>query len=161
MKTILTLTLIQKNKQILLGYKKRGFGLGKWNGMGGKVEKGESIIEAARREVFEEIGVDVHNLEAVGQIDFSWNKQKNPPLAVYVFKSDSFSGEIGESEEMKPQWFELDEIPYEKMWDDDRYWFPYFLQNKKFRASFVFDNKDKVIKYNIKETSDKKEEPVS
>ncbi|MDD5749505.1 MAG: 8-oxo-dGTP diphosphatase [Patescibacteria group bacterium] len=167
MKTLLTLTLIQKNKQILLGYKKRGFGIGRFNGFGGKVEKEESVKEAAYREVFEEAGIEVHDLEEIGIIDFSWNNQKNPPLTVYVFKADSFSGQIEESEEMKPEWFEIDKIPYKKMWDDDRYWFPYFLQNKKFQAEFIFDSKDKVVEYNIQEMTDanksrqKEEEPAS
>jgi 8-oxo-dGTP pyrophosphatase MutT (NUDIX family) len=37
------------NDKILLGYKKRGFGLHKWNGLGGKVEPNESIVEGAKR----------------------------------------------------------------------------------------------------------------
>ena len=43
------LVMAMKNNQILLGYKKRGFGKGKWNGFGGKVEKGETPQEAAIR----------------------------------------------------------------------------------------------------------------
>ena len=46
---LLTLVLIMKGKQVLLGMKKRGFGKGKWNGFGGKVQDGEEILDAARR----------------------------------------------------------------------------------------------------------------
>jgi hypothetical protein len=41
---ILTLLLIQKANQVLLGMKKRGFGAGRYNGFGGKVEANESIL---------------------------------------------------------------------------------------------------------------------
>lgn len=44
-----TLVLVQKQSQILLGLKKRGFGVGLWNGFGGKVEIGETIVEGAIR----------------------------------------------------------------------------------------------------------------
>jgi hypothetical protein len=49
MKKLLTLVLVTRPNQVLLGMKKRGFGQGKWNGFGGKVEKGETILEAAQR----------------------------------------------------------------------------------------------------------------
>ena len=52
-----TLMLLKKDGKLLLGLKKRGFGLGKINGIGGKVEEGESVEAAAVRETFEEIGV--------------------------------------------------------------------------------------------------------
>ena len=55
-KKILTLCIIHQHSKILLGMKKRGHGVGKWNGFGGKVEKGETIEEAARRETKEEAG---------------------------------------------------------------------------------------------------------
>ncbi len=46
---VLTLVLIRKLNEVLLGYKKRGFGVNKWNGFGGKVEAKEGIYEAAAR----------------------------------------------------------------------------------------------------------------
>ena len=49
MKKLLTLVLVTRPNQVLLGMKKRGFGMGRWNGFGGKVEKGETILEAAKR----------------------------------------------------------------------------------------------------------------
>ncbi len=148
MPKILTLTLIQKDQKLLLGLKKRGFGMGKWNGFSGKPELGETIMEAAAREVYEECNLAVKNLEEVGLINFSWlNKQQD--LEVHVFKCTEFSGKIEESEEMKPAWFSLDKIPYDKMWDDDNYWLPIFLANKKFEADFVFDDNDKVIKHKL------------
>lgn len=145
----LTLTLITKDNQILLGFKKRGFGMGKYNGFGGKVEKGETIEDAAAREVFEESNLSLNNLKKIAIIDFSW-KSKNQAMKVHVFHSTDFSGNIAETEEMKPQWFPINTIPYKKMWDDDKYWFPLFLEGKSFEANFVFDKKDKVIEHEIR-----------
>lgn len=49
MRKIFSLVFIRKASDILLGLKKRGFGKGKWNGFGGKVESGESILQGAMR----------------------------------------------------------------------------------------------------------------
>ncbi|CAN0261386.1 unnamed protein product, partial [Ectocarpus fasciculatus] len=57
-------------KEILLGMKKRGFGEGKWNGFGGKVESGESVDEAAKRELMEEAGVTARELSLRGRLIF-------------------------------------------------------------------------------------------
>ncbi len=46
---LLTLAFVRESSRILLGYKKRGFGAGRWNGFGGKVQKGETIQEGALR----------------------------------------------------------------------------------------------------------------
>ena len=53
---IVTLVFVHDNQKVLLGYKKRGFGAGRWNGFGGKVETGETLEQAARRELKEESG---------------------------------------------------------------------------------------------------------
>ena len=70
-KKLLTLCLIQQGDKILLGLAKRGKGEGKWNGFGGKVEEGEDIEEAAKREVLEECGISVAETEKVGVLDFT------------------------------------------------------------------------------------------
>ena len=46
---------------------------------------------------------------------------------------------------MKPQWFDLQELPFDKMWLDDKYWLPVFLKDKKFEAKFVYDGYNKII----------------
>ena len=58
MRKILTLCIINRGNEVLLGMKKKGFGQGKWNGFGGKVMPHEEIEDAARREVFEEAGIE-------------------------------------------------------------------------------------------------------
>lgn len=117
--------------------KKRGFGVGRWNGFGGKVEMTETIEDAAKRELQEEAGIKVKHLDKVGVIDFEF--KGNPEIIeVNIFKSDNFLGEPTESEEMKPQWFDISEIPFKEMWPDDIYWMPLFLADKKFKGKFLF-----------------------
>ena len=129
--------------------KKRGFGAGRWNGFGGKVEPGETIEDAAKREVWEEAGIRVADIKNIGHITFEF--VGDPViLEVSVFKTRSFSGEPAESDEMKPQWFHKDEIPFDQMWPDDRHWFPLFLAGKKFKGKFIFEGQDKILKQELK-----------
>lgn len=148
MKKVLTLCLIRQHTQILLGQKKRGFGMGKWNGFGGKVEPGETIEQAARREVREESGLEVHVLEKIGQIEFEF-KNESDVLDVHIFTTDQFTNEPVETEEMKPKWFSIDELPFDAMWADDRHWFPLFLAGKKFTGKFLFDGHDTITQFEL------------
>lgn len=137
-KKILTLCLVHDDSRLLLGMKKRGFGVGQWNGFGGKVETGETIKIAAQRELKEEAGLEALDMIEKGIIDFS---SENDPkvLEMHIFEVVKFSGEPIETEEMKPQWFDLDKLPFEKMWPSDFYWYPLFFANKKFTGKFLFD----------------------
>lgn len=137
MKTCTLLFLLSDNK-ILLAMKKRGFGAGHWNGVGGKVEPGESLEEAAMRECQEEISVTPKNLEKVAVHDFIFPDDIED-IKVHTFITKSWEGEPCETEEMAPQWFKISEIPYTKMWDDDIVWLPLVLQGKKLKTTFRFD----------------------
>lgn len=136
-----TLCLLLTENQILLAMKKRGFGMGKWNGVGGKVEIGETVPEAALRELREEIGVtaSLENLEEVGSIEFYFTEKPDWNLHMHIFLIRNWKGEPVESEEMKPQWFSFEKIPYDSMWADDPYWLPKVLEGKKIKASFYFN----------------------
>lgn len=149
MKKILTLCLAVREWQVLLGMKKRGFGAGRWNGFGGKVEEGESIEEGARREMREECGVTIGKMEKVGIHEFEFAAKRGEILEVHVFRVDAWSGEPVETEEMRPEWFAFSDIPYGTMWPDDIHWFPLFLEGKRFRTKFLFDEGDGVISQDI------------
>ena len=71
---VLTLVMLRRKGEVLLGMKKRGFGEGRWNGFGGKVEVGESIVGGAVREVREECGLEVReqDLRQIGDMDFEF-----------------------------------------------------------------------------------------
>ena len=152
-KLVTTLCIVHQHPKILLGMKKRGFGAGRWNGFGGKLQEGESVEEAAKREMREESGVEVKNLRKVGIIDFEF--KGNPEiLEVHIFRSDDFEGIPIESEEMKPQWFFIDEIPFASMWPDDIHWMPLFLKGKKFKGKFLFGELDVILEKELTEVTE-------
>lgn len=150
MKKLLTLCLVIKDGKVLLGMKKRGFGEGRWNGFGGKVQPNESIEAAAIRETREEAGIEVRNLTEVGVLDFDFGSEQ-PIHEVHIFKTSEFKGSPSESEEMRPQWFTFNEIPYGQMWADDRFWLPLLLEDKKFKGYFLFGKGDAIIKQQLEE----------
>ncbi|XP_029431873.1 7,8-dihydro-8-oxoguanine triphosphatase [Rhinatrema bivittatum] len=150
---LLTLVLVVQPQRILLGLKKRGFGVGRWNGFGGKVQPAETIEQAAKRELWEESGLAVDMLQKVGHITFEFLGSAEL-LDVHIFRADSFSGEPTESDEMRPHWFQLDQIPFDQMWPDDVHWFPMLLQNKKFIGYFKFEGHDTIVDYTLQEVEE-------
>ncbi len=142
-----TLVFLIKDHQVLLGLKKTGFGKGYWLGIGGKVEEGESIEAAAIREAQEEIGVDIGDLQNVGVVNFyfphikdeSWNQQ------VHVFLSRAWEGLPIETTEIGPQWFDMDQIPFDEMWDDAHYWLSGVLEGKTITGNFMFDSSNSKV----------------
>lgn len=151
MRKILTLCLVRQGDRVLLGMKKRGFGAGRWNGFGGKVEAGEAIEAAAKRETEEECGVIITEMEKVGIHEFEFADKRGEILEVHVFRVDAWQGEPEETEEMRPQWFTIDAVPYDEMWPDDIHWLPVFLAGKKFRTKFLFGEGDAVLENNVQE----------
>lgn len=152
-KKLLTLCLIQKDERLLLGMKKRGFGKGRWNGFGGKVNSNESIDLAAKRELKEETGIIAQDMEKFGILDFKF--PNNPEIwQMHIFKVQKFKGEPQESEEMRPQWFHVKDIPFEQMWPDDKYWIPLFLRERKFQGAFLFDESDNILEKKVFEVKE-------
>ena len=145
MKILMTLGLIRDGDRILLGMKKQGFGAGRWNGFGGKVkiDEDESIIDATRREVLEEVGVEVLDFAEVGEINFYFEDKSDQP-EVHIFEITKYEGEPAETEEMKPQWFNLEEIPFDQMWPADREWFEQYLAGEKFEGEVFFEDNNSV-----------------
>ncbi len=137
-KRVLTLCILHQKNRVLLGMKKRGFGEGKWNGFGGKVEEGETIEEATIRETEEEAGVTVANLKAHGVLEFRFLEKPDEILEVHIFGTRDYTGTPTESEEMRPVWYKVDDIPYDDMWPDDIYWLPELLKGKCFEGTFFF-----------------------
>lgn len=133
-----TLLFLRKEGHILLAMKKRGFGVGKWNGVGGKVEPGETPEAAAIRECQEEINVTPHNPQLVGTLHFFDLPDVEHYCHVYVVTK--WEGEPSETEEMRPQWFAIEDIPYDTMWPDDRLWLPELIRDNPFTAKIVIEN---------------------
>ena len=143
-KIVTNLVLVYDDEKILLGMKKRGFGKGKWNGFGGKVEKKETVKDAAMREIVEETFIKIKNSDAVkerGTVNFYFEGKDDETQEVHFFSipSSEIIGEPKETEEMLPKWFKHTEIPFEKMWVDDIYWMPILLSGKNFSGEFYFN----------------------
>ena len=126
-----------RDGKILLIHKKRGLGAGLLNGPGGRMEKGETPVQTAVRETREELGIEVKNPRFAGELWFDMTDGYK--LRAYVFTATRFDGEPVETDEALPEWFDLDNIPFEKMWSDDVIWFPLMLEGKRFVGKFVFD----------------------
>jgi len=147
-----TLCLLFREGEILLAMKKRGFGVGRWNGTGGKFDPNvdKDILDAAIRETKEEIGVEIKNPEKVGLFHFKFVNKEDWNQDVSLFVAKEWLGDPVESEEMMPKWFSINEIPYESMWPDDIHWMPHILKGRKVEADFLFGEGDKILDYNVK-----------
>ncbi len=134
-----TLCFVVRDGEVLLIEKRRGLGSGWYNGPGGKREDGETLRECAIREVREEVGIDVDSpaLEPAGELTFFLDD--DPRINCHVFRTDRFDGEPSASPEARPEWFAVDEVPYDRMWEDDRHWLPGVLEGETVRGEFYFE----------------------
>jgi 8-oxo-dGTP diphosphatase len=143
------LCFLLRDGEVLLIRKKKGFGAGKINGVGGRVEPGERPEEAAVREVFEEVGVRVRSLEPAGTLEF-YSADSEPDWLIHVFLSRDFEGEPRESEEASPRWYRLGELPFDEMWEDDRVWLRYALSGKRVEGRFWYDREySRLLKWEL------------
>lgn len=121
----------QPRAQVLLGMKKRGFGVNKYNGFGGKVESNETMREAAARELEEETGLRAKELTMRGSLLF-FMRESCKIMNVGVYECWDFSGDPCETEETIPEWFDETSLPLESMWPDDAHWMPCLLGTSNF-----------------------------
>ena len=151
-----TILLLLKDNEVLLAMKKRGFGMGKWNGVGGKRNPGEDMIATAIRETREEIGVNPIDPKKVAEFNYLWPfvpAEKNWGQQVWIFTATKWEGNPAETEEMKPKWFKFGDIPYKEMWSDDAIWMPKVLEGLLLKGSFMFGDNEKIDDYYVDEVT--------
>lgn len=149
-----TLCFLIRDGEICLAMKKRGFGEGKWNGAGGKVTETEMIEDAAVRELEEEIGVKTEkaHLELMGDIKFFFPHSPDHNQHMHVYFIKEWNGEPTESDEMLPKWHKHQDIPYEHMWVDDKYWLPKVIGGNKVEGECYFKGEgDEIDRFDLRE----------
>jgi 8-oxo-dGTP diphosphatase len=113
---------------------------GKWNGLGGKLEPGESPEECVIREVWEESGLAILNPRLKGLLMFPGFK--NDDWYVFVYTATNFRGELKENEEGYLQWipdFDLETLP---LWPSDHLFFAWIREGKFFSAKFIYEGNE-------------------
>jgi len=141
-----TLMFVISEGQALLIRKKRGLGAGKINAPGGKIDPGETPLQAAIRETEEEVGVTPLDPEERGELSFQFVDGLR--LHVRVFFSNRWVGDPRESDEAIPMWTPLGAMPYDEMWADDRVWVPELLAGRRFTLRALFDD-DEMLDHTI------------
>lgn len=139
-----------KGEKVLLIKNSRGNSKGKWLGLGGKLEKGETPRQAILREIKEESGVDALDVSYHGKTNFYMDGGEELGIVVHIFTSRNFRGEPKQTEEGELKWFNPGEFPFDQMWDDTKYWMHLPLEGKHFSADFYYDKRNqKVTKQQI------------
>lgn len=153
---------LRDGQRVLLGERKKvsgGLGQSLIAGIGGKVGdfpeiKDETPEEAMDREASEEIGGEkglkvleksykgrVRFIFAHKDPDSKWNQD------VKIYEITRWEGEPTETESTRPMWFSVDEIPWERMWEDNQHWLPLVLQGQEVDAIFIFSGDNKILEY--------------
>ncbi len=147
-----TLCFIFKDNRILLLKKSKGLvGQGKWNAPGGKILPHEEPKACAVREVFEETRLIVKNVEEVGLLYFYNNGQReNAIWTVHTFLSRRFDGVPIDGREGQLEWFSVDALPFDEMWEDDKYWYKLALEGTRFEGWFYYSGDfEKLIDHQV------------
>lgn len=134
-----TLMFLSRGDRLLLIRKRRGHGAGLINAPGGKLESGESPLACAIRETLEEVGIHVDpvTVRELGELRFV--DLDGSRIRGWVFRSDRFHGDPVTSAEAIPFWAATAAMPYAWMWPGDRFWLPWVLADRPFRASLLCD----------------------
>ena len=143
-----TLLFVVRAREVLLIRKKRGIGAGKINGPGGRVDPGESVLEAAVREVEEELGVTPLGPTKVGEVLFQ--VVGGTAMRIHVFRSGDLRGIPIETPEAEPLWTPLDALPFDRMWASDPMWYPRMLAGEPFEMRTLYDG-DQLLGYALVE----------
>lgn len=151
MKDTTLVLLFNSKNQILLCMKKRWFWAWLWNWAGGKLQDWETITEAAIRELEEEttISLEEKDLQSRWILHFFFEDNSNWDQDVHIF-TGYYNWDFEETEEMKPAWWNLEDIPYSEMWEDDKIWLPRILnKEQEVEYEFIFKADGKMWEYKL------------
>ncbi len=148
MKKVNICYIFNNKNEVLLQHKSRGFGKGKWNGPGGKAELGETIEESVHREVFEETGLILNKIKQIAYFEYIFEEKQDWNMEAYAFSCYDYSGKPEDRGEGELKWFKVNDVPLDKMWEDDKIWFKKTLSGGPFaKMRFYFNKEGKLLKY--------------
>lgn len=141
-----TCIYLERDGQILMMHrvkKKHDLNHGKWIGIGGHVEEGETPQDCIKREVREETGFILHSARACGIVDFHYDSFFE---RVYFFKSSDFTGEQIDCDEGETAWIKKEKIKDLNLWEGDRKFLPYLLSEEPLFFTMRLDyEQDKLV----------------
>ena len=142
-----TLAYIEKDGCYLLLHrtkKKKDVNQGKWIGIGGHLEPGESYVAAMKREIYEETGLTVTGYQYYGALDFLNDTAE--PERMFLFKVTSFEGEIRECDEGELAWVPKDQMASLPMWEGDLAFLPLLEEEhpSPFRMNLIYHDNELV-----------------
>lgn len=126
--------------EVLLGEKRGGVGAGRVMGVGGPLLPGETSLDAAMRELGEQLGVGVaaSGLDEVGTVEYHFPTRPSWSRIATVFVCRHWTGQVAESLAISPAWFRVADLPYTRMWDDAPRWLPGALRGAAVDARYTF-----------------------
>lgn len=139
-----TLCYIKKNNQTLMLHrvkKENDIHEGKWNGLGGKFEAGETPEECIIREVKEESGLNIINPKLHGFISFPLFDEIQDWF-VFIFSAHEFTGHIIESDEGILKWIDDEKLSFLNLWEGDKIFMNWLNRDQLFSAKFIYKNKN-------------------
>lgn len=145
-----TLIYLKRAGQTLMIHrikKERDIHAGKWNGLGGKLEAGESPEACAIREVREESGLEIKNLRYGGLLVFAGFKGED--WYVWAFTADQFDGQLIDSNEGNLKWIPDDEIRSLPLWPSDLLFLDWLQAGKIFSARFSYSPQDEMLAHQV------------
>lgn len=138
---------VEPRREVLLGRKLTGLGVDRLVAPGGKLEPGESPVDAAVREVREEVGIEVlaRDLVPIAEIAYPFLDRPHVSQFSWAFTASVWAGEPRASAELEPQWYPLEAMPLERMWADAARWVPRALAGQYVAATLTFGEGDRLV----------------
>ena len=125
--------LSEDRKSVLLIHRNKRPGdqhLGKYNGLGGKMEAGEDALSCLKREIYEEAGIECTEIELRGTINWPGFGQEGENWFGFIFLITKYQGQPGTSnEEGELCWKRISELPDLPMWEGDKHFLPLVFDN--------------------------------
>lgn len=120
--------------------------LGKFNGLGGKMERNEDLVTCMKREIYEEAGITCTKLSLRGSINWTNFGPKEEDWLGFIFRIDAFEGTVNDRSPEGPlKWVAIKDIMTLPLWEGDKHFLPLvFDDDPRAFHGYMPYNKDKV-----------------